>query len=336
MVLVIPIFIPHRGCPHQCLFCNQQSITGRTGKAEWIEKEIQSTIEEWLGRSRKRREVQVAFYGGSFTCLSRQDQLKMLSAVGPFIDSGKVTSIRLSTRPDCIDRDVCNLLQEFTVKTVELGVQSLDDQVLEKSQRGHTSLQSREALKLLRESGMQVGIQLMVGLPSENTLSFLRGISEVIRLQPDFVRLYPVLVVKNSGLEERYYSGDYLPYSLNKAIALTAMGYSRLENAAIPVVRMGLQPSKSLEESIVAGPYHPSFGELVKSRIWFNRIRKKLTTFPADEKVTVYVSHRDLSAVNGMNRRNIIRLTELGFDGRFRITTDKRMERGSIRYAFGQ
>jgi len=335
MILVIPIFIPHRGCPHQCLFCNQKSITGQAGRTQPIEEEIKSTIEEWLERSRVRREVQVAFYGGSFTCLTREDQVQMLSAVRPFLDSGRVTSIRLSTRPDCIDQDICDLLQEFGVKTVELGVQSLDDQVLKKSQRGHTSSQSRDSLKLLRDSGMQLGVQLMVGLPSENTVSFLRGIGEVIRLKPDFVRLYPVLVVKNSGLEELYYNGDYRPHSLNKAVALTAMGYLRLLNAAIPVVRMGLQPSESLEESIIAGPYHPSFGELVKSRIWFSRIRKRLATLPAGEKMTVYVSHRDLSAVNGMSRGNILRLTDLGFAGRFRIATDKHMERGSIRYAFG-
>jgi histone acetyltransferase (RNA polymerase elongator complex component) len=336
MALVIPIFIPHRGCPHQCLFCNQQSITGQDGKARPIEEKIVRTIEEWLARSRRRSEVQVAFYGGSFTCLSMEEQIDMLSSVRPFIETGLITSIRLSTRPDCIDRDICSLLQEFRVKTVELGVQSLDDHVLRKSRRGHTVLQSREAVKMLRGAGMQVGVQLMVGLPSETTVSFLQGIDEVIRLQPDFVRLYPVVVVKKSGLEDLYHRGLYHPLTLNKAIVLTAMGYSRLKGAAIPVVRMGLQPSKSLEESVVDGPFHPSFGELVKSRIWFRRIRKKLNTLLPEEKVTILVSHRDLSAVNGMKRQNIKRLIELGFGDRFGITADKSMERGSIRYDFGQ
>ncbi len=336
MALVIPIFIPHRGCPHQCLFCNQQSITGQDDRDRPVEEEIVRTIEEWLARSRGRNEVQVAFYGGSFTCLAMEEQIGMLSPVSPFIDSGLVTSIRLSTRPDCIDRDICNFLQEFRVKTVELGVQSLNDHVLRKSRRGHTVLQSREAVKILRGAGMQVGVQLMVGLPSETTVSFLQGIDEVIRLQPDFVRLYPVVVVKNSGLEDLYHQGVYHPLSLNKAVALSIKGYSRLAGAAIPVVRMGLQPSKSLEESIVDGPYHPSFGELVKSRIWFRQIRKKLNTLLPEEKVTIFVSHRDLSAVNGMKRQNIKRLIELGFGDRFGITADKSMERGSIRYDFDQ
>ncbi len=336
MALIIPIFIPHRGCPHQCLFCNQQSITGQSGGARRVKVEIGRTIEEWLTRSPGRNEVQVAFYGGSFTCLSVEEQVEMLSSVRSFLDSGRVDSIRLSTRPDCIDRDVCDLLQEFGVKTVELGVQSMDDHVLKKSQRGHTVLHSTEAFLLLREAGMQVGIQLMVGLPAETTISFLHGIGEVIRLQPDFVRLYPVLVVKKSGLQGLYNRGEYHPLSLHKAVALTAKGYLRLHRAAIPVVRMGLQPSESLERSLIAGPYHPSFGELVQSRIWFNRIRKKLVTLHPGKKVAISVSHRDLSAVNGMNKKNIKRLNELGFRDRFMITADKRMERGRIKYVLSQ
>ena len=335
MALVIPIFIPHRGCPHQCLFCNQKSITGQTDGGD-IELEIAKTIEEWLMRSPGHSEVQVAFYGGSFSCLVAEEQIRMLLAVQPFMATARVTSIRLSTRPDCIDHDVCTLLKEFGVKTVELGVQSLDDLVLEKSQRGHTAQQSKEALRLLKEAGMQVGVQLMVGLPKENTVSFLRGVNEVIRLQPGFVRMYPVVVVKNSALEALFYQGEYQPLSLNKAIALTAKGYLRFLQANVPVVRMGLQPSESLTDTIIAGPHHPAFGELVKSRIWFTRLRKKLVTLRPDEKMTITVSHRDLSMVKGMKKNNIKRMTELGFGGRFSIAIDKSMERGSVRYALCQ
>ena len=336
MALVIPIFIPHRGCPHQCLFCNQQSITGQNGRARSLNVEIARTIDEWLARSPGRDEVQVAFYGGSFTCLPAVEQVDMLSSVRSYLESGEVESIRLSTRPDCIDSDGCSLLQKFGVKTVELGVQSLDANVLKKSRRGHTVVHSLEAFRLLRDAGMRVGVQLMVGLPSETTRSFLKGIKEVIQLQPDFVRLYPVLVVKKSGLEDFYHSGEYHPLSLNKAVALTAEGYLRLRRAAIPIIRMGLQPSESLEQSLVAGPYHPSFGELVQSRIWFKRIRRKLAALHSDEKVVISVSHRDLSAVNGMNRTNIKRFEALGFRGRFKISTDKCMERGRIKYVFSQ
>jgi len=336
MALVIPIFIPHRGCPHQCLFCNQQSITGQDGGSQRVKVETGRIIEEWLARSPGWGEVQVAFYGGSFTCLASEEQISMLASVSSYLDSGRVESIRLSTRPDCIDPEVCGLLQDFGVKTVELGVQSMDDRVLKNSRRGHTVSDSIEAFELLREAGMQVGIQLMVGLPTETTNSFLHGVSDVIRIRPDFVRLYPVIVVKKSGLEDLYQRGEYSPLSLNKAVALTAKSYSRLQRASIQVVRVGLQPSDSLEESLIAGPYHPSFGELVQSRIWFKKIRKKLAALQNNEKITISVSHRDLSAVNGLNRKNIRRLEELGFRGRFVIKVDKRMERGRIKYVFGQ
>ncbi len=335
MALVIPIFIPHRGCPHQCLFCNQKSITGQESGGS-AEQDIAQTVEEWLIRSPGHTEVQVAFYGGSFSCLDGGEQIRMLSAVQPFIGADRVTSIRLSTRPDCIDDDVCALLKEFGVSTVELGVQSLNDLVLERSERGHTADQSKEALRLLKEAGMEVGVQLMVGLPLENTVSFISGVDEVIRLQPDFVRMYPVVVVKHSGLEKLFRQKKYQPLSLNKAVALTAKGYMRFQHANIPVVRMGLQPSDSLTDTIVSGPHHPSFGELVKSRIWFNRLRKKLVALGPEEKLDITVSHRDLSMINGMKKNNIKRLVQLGFGGRFSIMVDKSMERGSVKYAFGQ
>ena len=334
MTLIIPVFIPHRGCPHQCLFCNQRSITGHDSRGLSIRSEITRTVEEWLARSGGCRDVQVAFYGGSFSCLAEEEQMGMLSSVQPFIDAGSVGSIRLSTRPDCIDPDICGLLREFRVKTVELGVQSLDDCVLEQSRRGHTSLQSREALRILQEAGIEAGVQLMVGLPAETSHSFMCGIDEVVRLRPDFIRLYPVLVVKNSGLEDLYRRGLFQPLSLEKAVALTAKGCERLERAGIPVIRMGLQPSGDLERSIIAGPYHPSFGELVKSRIWLGRICRKMESLLPGEKVTIFVSHRDLSAVIGMKRKNVRRLVELGFGGRFTIAADKSMERGGLRYDF--
>ncbi|MBW1636317.1 MAG: radical SAM protein [Deltaproteobacteria bacterium] len=336
MSLVIPIFIPHRGCPHQCLFCNQRSITGHDQSDLSVKEEITQTVEEWLGRSGEQREVQVAFYGGSFTCLARQEQVDMLSSVQPFIDSGRVGSIRLSTRPDCVDPEICSLLREFGVTTVELGVQSLDDDVLERSRRGHTTRQSRNALKMLQGAGMEAGVQLMVGLPFETTVSFLRGIDEVVRLKPDFIRLYPVLVVKNSGLEDLYNRGLFQPLSLEKAVALTAKGYKRFELEGIPVIRMGLQPSEDLEKSIIAGPYHPAFGELVKSRIWLGRIRRTLAALLPGQKAQICVSHRDLSAVIGMKKQNIRRLTELGFGDRFTLVADKCMERGNIRYDFSK
>jgi histone acetyltransferase (RNA polymerase elongator complex component) len=180
---------------------------------------------------------------------------------------------------------------------------------------------------------MRVGLQLMPGLPGETTGSFLKGIEEVIVLQPDFVRLYPALVVRESGLEKLYHAGSYRPLSLGRAIALTARCFQKLSDAGIKVVRMGLQPSASLEKSVVAGPYHPAFGELVQSRLWLKKIRAQLGLLSTEQKLLIHVSHRDMSAVVGMKKQNTKRLEELGFSGRFTILPDKNMARGNIHYA---
>ncbi len=329
-MLVIPVFIPHRGCPHDCLFCNQQKISGYDREEAW--PPVAKTIDVWLERKKDRKQVQVAFFGGSFTCLSKSEQLAMLSAVQPYIAAGKVDTIRLSTRPDCIDAGVCALLKEYSVGVVELGAQSLSDAVLQKSLRGHTADETRHAFQLLKAAGIQVGLQFMPGLPGETSASFLRGIDEVIALQPSFVRLYPVLVVKGSGLETLYHAGRYRPLSLKKAIALTARCYRKLTEAGIRVVRMGLQPSALLEENVVAGPYHPAFGELVQSRLWLKKIRAGLAALGPEQKLFIHISEKDMSAVTGMKKQNTKRLEALGFSGRFTILPSKTMARGSIHY----
>jgi len=329
-MLVIPIFIPHRGCPHDCLFCNQQKISGHD--REEARPPIALTIDVWLERKKDRHQVQVAFFGGSFTCLPKSEQAAMLSAVQPYIAAGKVDTIRLSTRPDCIDAGVCALLKEYNVGVVEIGTQSLSDAVLQKSLRGHTAHETRHAFRLLKAAGIQVGLQLMPGLPGETSASFLRGIDEVIGLQPSFVRLYPALVVKGSGLETLYHAGRYRPLSLKKAIALTARCYQKLTEAGIRVVRMGLQPSALLEENVVAGPYHPAFGELVQSRLWLKKIRAGLVALGPEQKLFIHISEKDMSAVVGMKKQNTKRLDALGFSGRFTILPSKTMARGSIHY----
>ena len=333
-MLVIPIFIPHRGCPHCCLFCNQQKISGCAGDNP-AGMAVAGTIDEWIARKGSRNQVQVAFFGGSFTCLPIDEQVAFLSVVQPYITEKKVDSIRLSTRPDCIDPAVCRLLKEYKVGVVELGAQSLNDAVLRQSLRGHSSAHIRESFKLLKASAIQVGLQLMPGLPGETSGSFLRGIDEVIGLKPDFVRLYPTLVVKDSGLEKMYLAQSYRPLSLNKAVALTAGCYKKLTEAGIDVVRTGLQPSLSLSKNVVAGPYHPAFGELVQSRLWLKKIRARLALLVPPQKLLIHISPRDMSAVVGMKKQNLKRLEKLGFSGRFTIVPNKEMARGSIDYVVG-
>ncbi len=331
-MLIIPIFIAHRGCPHDCLFCNQQNISGT---ARNTAVDVGGTIDAWLMRRGARSQVQVAFFGGSFTCLPVSQQEALLSAVQPYIAAKKIDLIRLSTRPDCIDHAVCRRLLEYKVGVVELGAQSMCDPVLQKSLRGHSSAQIGESFALLRGACIAAGLQLMPGLPGETSSSFLKGIDAVIRLKPDFVRLYPTLVVKDSGLEKLYRAHGYRPLSLAKAVALTARCYQKLTVAGIKVIRMGLQPSPSLAESVVAGPYHPAFGELVQARLWFRRIRARLAALEPDQKLVLQISPGDMSAVVGMKKQNIKRLEELGFTGRFTIVQKQDMARGSIEYVVG-
>lgn len=333
--LVIPVFIPHRGCPHQCLFCNQNSITGQTVDHEHGVTEIEKTITTWLARTRGRDRIQVAFYGGSFTCLPQEQQKEMLGAVQPFLHRGEVHCIRLSTRPDCLDADICRFLREHGVAIVEVGVQSLDDNVLQRSRRGHTAADCRRAVHYLHEAGFEVGIQLMPGLPGENGPSFFSGVRGVIDLAPAFVRLYPALVVNHSGLAEIYRLGDYRPLTMNRAVALCRRAKEMLTGAGIRVVRIGLQPSVSLEKDLLAGPYHPAFGELVAARDWFRRIRALFAGSPVGSRLTVRIAERDLSAFLGPKKMNIQRLAQLGMADRLLIETEKEMQRGTLTYVVG-
>ncbi|MFV0438136.1 MAG: elongator complex protein 3 [Desulfopila sp.] len=331
MSLVIPLFIPHRGCPHRCLFCNQRAIAGPSA-GPLSDEAIAGQINAWLSRSRLQSAAQVAFYGGSFTCLDPGEQRRLLSAVAPFLGDGRVKEIRLSTRPDCVSEANSRLLAAMGVRTVELGVQSLDERVLVRARRGHSAADSRRAMRILRQAGLQVGVQLLPGLPGETTASFLAGVREIVDFHPDLVRLYPTVVVADSALAALYREGRYRPLTLNRAIAITRRARELLMAAAIPVVRMGLQPTTELSRQVVAGPYHPAFGELVVSRQWLVDIRRRLEALGVDSHLRIYISHRDHSAVVGVRKMNIRRLAQLGFAGRFSIIPEQQRERGSVRY----
>jgi histone acetyltransferase (RNA polymerase elongator complex component) len=331
MPFVIPFFIPHQGCPHQCLFCNQNSITGKSYADGDLTSEIEKTLNQWLPRRREPEETHFAFYGGSFTCLPRTVQQSMLETVQPWLRRGEIDAIRLSTRPDCVDRKCCAFLVRYGVRIVELGVQSLDDRVLQASLRGHTEKDCIDAIGHLREASLEVGIQLMPGLPLESRYSFMQTVKKAVVMQPSFARLYPALVVANSGLADLYKKGEYSPLSLEMAIALTAWARRCMSEAGIRVVRMGLQPSQSLENSLLAGPYHPAFGELVISRDWLKRTRKLLAANPG-KKVKMSISPRDLSAFTGRKKANKKRLKELGLSDRLEIDVDQYMERGKIKH----
>ncbi|HUI68583.1 MAG TPA: radical SAM protein [Nitrospirota bacterium] len=304
--MIIPFFIPHAGCPHQCVFCNQKKITGQHESLDATR--LPQKINEYLKNDSSDYPAQIAFYGGSFTALLLDTQKSFLEAVRPFIRSGQIKSIRLSTRPDRISREVLDLLSEYHVETIELGAQSMNDRVLMLSGRGHTEADTVHAVTLLEEYSFTVGLQLMPGLPGDSANGFLNTVNKAIALKPDFVRLYPTLVIKDTPLEELYHTGRYTPLSFDEAVSLCRDALTRFEEKGIEVIRIGLQPTEELLKpgTIVAGPYHPSFRQHVESSIFLDKMRAVLTgkVFP-EHKAVIVVNPTDISASIGQQRSNI-------------------------------
>ena len=332
--MIIPIFIPHEGCPHCCVFCNQRRISGFTEKPVTAE-DVRSTVQIWLDRRNSEkmdnREVQVAFYGGSFTGLPQARQEELLGAVTPFLQQNRVQSLRLSTRPDYIDEERVALLRRYQVSTVELGVQSMNNRVLELARRGHSAADVEQAVPVLRRAGMEVGIQLMIGLPEDSRTSLRRTVDRIVAQQPDFVRIYPLLVVQHSELAEQYRRGEYKPLSLAEAVVLAAWMKQRFDRAGIRVVRMGLQAGPELESSLLAGPWHPAFGELVVSRLMLRRTRKLSAQAAGDSSVRLIINERDQSVFRGIRSANVKRLQQLGLWQRIVLSTDSSIPRGTVR-----
>ncbi len=311
---ILPFFIPHVGCPHQCVFCNQHGIAG-VGQAV-TPAQISQEIKKMLQRPRDHnRTVQVAFYGGSFTGLDLSYQRNLLGAVSPFIRSGQVQGIRLSTRPDCLDGERISLLLEYGVSLVEIGVQSLAGEVLQASGRGHSPEQVSRAFSLLKESGLRVGGQLMVGLPGDTRRRSIDSCLGLIVLKPDCVRIYPTLVMVQTPLADLYQAGLFKPWSLTKTVVVVARMKEMLDHESIPVIRMGLQAGESLHENIIAGPYHPAFGELVLSRLFFKQVRRALFEAVGSGKkgVRLILSFRDQSLFMGLKKENYLRLQAGGW-----------------------
>lgn len=311
---IIPFFITHAGCPHQCVFCNQRTISGagQPVTSEQIHQEITQVL---LRPRDAQRRVQVAFYGGSFTGLDVAQQRQLLEPVQPFLVSGAVQDIRLSTRPDCLDRKGVQLLLEYGVTMVELGVQSLDAEVLLASGRGHTEQDVVDAFNLLQDCGMRVGGQLMVGLPADTPQKSIQSCTKLIRLKPECVRIYPTLVMKDTGLAALYQAGAFQPWSLDKTVVVVARMKGLLDEAAIGVIRMGLQAGGSLHDNMMAGPYHPAFGELVLSRLFMKVVRRAIFAARGhgEQGVQLIISARDHSLLMGMKKENLHRLQRGGW-----------------------
>lgn len=260
-------------------------------------------------------DYEIAFFGGSFTAIDRGYMLELLQAAYPYVKSGQVRGIRISTRPDCIDAEILDILKAYGVTSIELGAQSMDDGVLEANRRGHTAQDVFDASGLIQSYGFELGLQMMTGLYTDTQEKAVETAERIIALAPETVRIYPTVVLKNTYLAELYEKGVYTPLNVEESVELCARLVPMFENADIKVIRLGLHSGKDIKENMLAGGFHDSFGELVKSRILVNKI---LELPPADYQV--FVHPKSLSKLKGNNKRNIYLLMERGYN--IKIITD--------------
>ncbi len=307
--LIIPVFLPNLGCRERCLFCNQKAAAEGLPSPSSVRNFIEASLAE-IPYNKKNRKKQVAFYGGSFTAIHRDDQVSYLKEVQPFLVSGLIDSIRISTRPDALDEETLSLLKEYSVKTVEVGVQSMVDEVLFLSKRGHCAEDTVSATSRLKRRGFEVGLQLMIGLPGDTCDRFLQTLDRVIELKPDFIRIHPTLVLKGAPLENLWREGRYSPLHLDEAVQWLKRGVLRLENSSLPVTRIGLQPTQELERDFLAGPYHPSFHQLVDSAIFFDMAVSLLRVSQKNGQALFFCHPKEVSNLRGQKNENIMRLKE--------------------------
>ncbi len=335
---IIPIFLPYRGCRQRCIFCNERIAAGGS-QADVSEAALERAVTLYSGKEKGgNRPVQIAFYGGTFTGMAREEQARLLQMAQPYLRDGRVESLRISTRPDEIDEDLPDFLRIYGVRTVELGAQSLDEGVLLQSRRGHTVQDVVSAVRRLREKGLEVGLHLMLGLPGDSPRSLAATLDRTIHLQPDTVRLHPTLVFRNTILATLYEEGKYLPLTLSEAVRQSLYSVLRLEKAGIPVIRLGLQTTPEMEcpGNVVAGPHHPAFRSLVNARLFRDMAATLLSrTEPEGRTVTFLLSPRDVSDFRGQGSENLPCLEERFRPRAIRIAGDPDCPRGWLKLQVG-
>ena len=329
---IIPIFVPHEGCPHNCVFCNQDRITGvkdrvDANKAEEIIKEYYETIEN------KDATIEVSFFGGTFTAIPEKKQRELLSVAKRYKDKGVINKIRMSTRPDYIDEYILSYLKEYSVDIIELGIQSLDDEVLIAAGRGHSKEDAKRASKLIKEFKITLGHQLMPGLPKSTREKDILSAKESIEMEPEIVRIYPSLVIKDTPMEIMYSRGEYIPYTLEEAVLVSTEVFKLYDEANINVIRVGLQPTDAINEGcdIISGPFHPAFRELVSSNITIQNIKSNIHKKDVYE---ILINDKDISKLYANKKMYFNTLKEEGYNvkviispeikrGTFKLTNNK-------------
>jgi len=332
---IIPIFVPHLGCPNDCIFCNQRAISGGT---KMITKDdIEKTIEFYLKNIKdKEAKIEVAFFGGSFTGIDEQKQEEFLQLAYEYIKQGKIQSIRISTRPDYITKPILKRLKKYKVETIELGVQSANDYILKRCNRGHSFEDVKKASKLIRWYGFKLGHQMMVGLPESTRLDEVNTAKELIKLKPKMVRIYPVLVIKNTKLEKMYLEENKTPLKFVQPVETVKELVSMFNKKKIEIIRVGLQNTDEITDpntegsEVVAGPYHPAFRQLVESGLWYDTIVSKIKQLNVKvKKVRALVNQQDVNNVVGHKRENIEKLKEM-YTLDLIVKQDKNIKQGKL------
>ncbi len=315
----ISIFVPHVGCPHMCAFCDQRTISGADDLPSG--DDVRRICQQALGEVKDPENTEIAFFGGSFTAIPKDYMLELLTAAGEFVGEGRFHGIRLSTRPDYIDKQVLDILKKYGVTAVELGAQSMDDEVLRANERGHTAHDVARAAKLIKEQGFELGLQMMVGLYKSTYDKELETMNKIISLSPDTVRIYPVVILKGTKLGELYLSGEYRTMSFDSVVKLCAEMLDRFEQSGIKVIKCGLHASEFVERDMVGGFYHPAFRELCESELF-----RKLFEAETDKAggsvsyAEFMVDSRDLSKALGQKKTNVKYFADRGI--RLVITPD--------------
>lgn len=313
---IIPVFIPHLGCPNDCSFCNQKSISGKTKMP--TKEEVISIIESNLKSFKDENAyIEIAFFGGSFTGIETDKQKEYLEIANEYVKNKKVDGIRLSTRPDYINKEILKMLKKYNVKTIELGVQSTNDYILKRCDRGHTFADVKKASKLIRWYGFNLGHQMMVGLPESTKLDEIRSAKDLIKLKPKMVRIYPVLVIKGTKLEKELEIGEYKPLTVLQAVERCKELMYLFNKKNIQVIRVGLQNTDEItspgskNSEVVAGPFHPAFGQLVYDSIWYDSIVDKIKKINDKVKeVKLKVNFADMNNAIGHKKSNIAKIKE--------------------------
>ncbi len=315
---IIPIFVPHLGCPMQCTFCNQRNISGKE-KYPTVE-EIEETIEYYLDsfKDKESSKIEIAFFGGSFTGIDEEIQERFLETAYRYIKEKRVHSIRISTRPDYINKQILKRLKKYKVKVIELGVQSTNDYILAKCKRGHTFEDVKKASKMIRWHRFKLGHQMMVGLPESTLLDEINTAKDLIKLKPKIVRIYPVLVIKGTELAKDYLKGDYEPLEVFQAVDRCKELCYLFEKKKIKVIRIGLQTTDTIcspekeGSDVLAGPYHENFRGLVEASIWYDKIMKEIRKVNTKVKrLEIVVNPANVDKVVGYKRENLNKLKEL-------------------------